>query len=102
MRKEDIYFFNGKWNFPDKKVNNEKPEPQKEEGPMMCVVFPLGQVKEICVASILYTFSILLGISLAFNLFWYLEMRRLEQKNLKMLDVIKKENLQIKYPDLKR
>ena len=103
---EKVYFANGKWKlspraqesgeyeykngdwYPKKKQKKLKPQPPKKK--MNCGAFPLGPIKEFCKMATLYILSGTLGVSLAFNLIWYLEKRHLEKQNLELLHIIKK------------
>jgi hypothetical protein len=53
----------------------------------MCGAFPLQTIKNILATASVYVFSAILGISLAFNVFLYMQTKLLEQHNLKLLEV---------------
>tara|TARA_B100000959_G_C14928355_1_gene602491 strand:- start:472 stop:792 length:321 start_codon:yes stop_codon:yes gene_type:complete len=85
----DYEYKNGDWH-PRQKEKKQKLKPQPLKKKMNCGAFPLGRIKEFCSIATLYILSGALGVSLAFNLIWYIEKRHLEQQNLELLEVIKK------------
>ena len=113
MSKEDVSYINGKWRLTSKakesgdyvyrngdwhpvskrqpKITPKTPKTPKKRKKMNCGAFPLGKIKEFCRVATLYLLSGALGVSLAFNVFWYLEKRELEQQNLEMLDAIEQK-----------
>jgi hypothetical protein len=62
-----------------------KTQPRKKKN--MCGAFPLQTIKNILATASVYVFSAILGISLAFNVFLYMQTKLLEQHNLKLLEV---------------
>jgi hypothetical protein len=106
MKRDKAIYVNGKWQlnplenpshyeyhegdwFPktvEKKKNT--PKPQKKVKKMSCGTFPLGTIKEFCKVATLYILSGALGMSLALNVFWYMEKRTLELQNLQLLEII--------------
>ena len=84
----DYVYKNGDW-FPKKREKQKqklKSQPPKKK--MNCGAFPLGAIKEFCKMTTLYILSGALGISLAFNLIWFIEKNHLEQQNLQLLEAI--------------
>ncbi len=68
-----------------------KHKPKKKVKKMQCGAFPLGRIKEFCKAATLYLLSAALGMSLALNVFWYMENRSLERQNLQLFEVLQEE-----------
>ena len=78
----------GDW-YPKKKKQTQtlfKSRTQKKK--TMCGAFPLQSIKNILATASLYIFSSVLGISLAFNIFLYMQMKNLERQNLQLLEVV--------------
>ena len=80
---------NGDW-YPKKKKKQTqklfKPKTRKKK--IMCGSFPLQTIKNGLAMAGMYIFSSVLGVSLAFNIFLYMQMRNLEQQNLQLLEVV--------------
>lgn len=68
---------------------SHKPKLKKKVKKMHCGAFPLGKIKEFCKTATLHLLSGALGISLAINIFLYMEKRTLEINNLKLLEALK-------------
>ena len=84
----DYVYKNGDW-FPRKREKQKQTlKSQTVRKKMHCGAFPLGKIKEFCKVATLYILSGTLGISLAFNLVWYVEKRHLERQNLQLLEAI--------------
>jgi hypothetical protein len=84
----DYAYKNGDWYPKEKTKKEQKPKPYKKTKKMNCGAFPLGKIKEALKITTLYILSGTLGISLAFNVVWYIEKRHLEQQNLQLLEVV--------------
>jgi hypothetical protein len=84
----DYEYKRGDW-YPKKKKKQTqklfKPQTRKKN---MCGGFPLQSIKNILATVGLYIFSGILGISLAFNVFLYMQTKLLEQHNLQLLEVV--------------
>ena len=103
---KNTFFINGKWRitpraaesgnyeykdgdwYPKKEKKQTqtlfKPQTQKKN---MCGSFPLQTIKNGLAMASMYIFSSVLGVSLAFNIFLYMQMKNLEQQNLRLLEV---------------
>ena len=78
----------GDWHPKKKKKQTQKlfkPQTQKKN---MCGSFPLQTIKNGLAMAGMYIFSSVLGVSLAFNIFLYMQMKNLEQQNLQLLEVV--------------
>jgi hypothetical protein len=84
----DYEYHDGDWHPKKKKKQKITPKPQKRIKKMNCGAFPLGSIKEFCKTATLYLLSAALGMSLALNVFWYMENRSLERQNLQLLEVV--------------
>jgi len=84
----DYEYKGGDW-YPKKKKKQTqklfKPLTQKKN---MCGSFPLQTIKNGLAMVGMYVFSSILGISLAFNIFLYIQTKSLEQQNLQLLEVV--------------
>jgi hypothetical protein len=79
----------GDWHPKKKKKQTQKLfKPQTRKKKTMCGSFPLQSIKNILATAGMYIFSSVLGVSLAFNIFLYMQMRNLEQQNLQLLEVV--------------
>jgi len=79
---------NGDWYPKEKKQTRTLFKLQTRKKKNMCGAFPLQSIKNILATAVLYIFSSILGISLAFNVFLYTQTRNLEQQNLRLLEVV--------------
>ncbi len=80
---------NGDWYPKKKKKQTQKLfKPQTRKKKTMCGSFPLQTIKNGLAMAGMYIFSSVLGVSLAFNIFLYMQMRNLEQQNLQLLEVV--------------
>ena len=84
----DYEYKGGDW-YPKKKKEQTqklfKPQTRKKN---MCSGFPLQTIKNGLAMAGMYIFSSVLGVSLAFNIFLYMQMKNLEQQNLQLLEVV--------------
>ena len=105
---KNTFFTNGKWRitpraaesgnyeykdgdwYPKKKKKQTQKlfTPQTRKKKTMCGAFPLQTIKNGLAMAGMYIFSSVLGVSLAFNIFLYMQMRNLEQQNLQLLEVV--------------
>ena len=85
----EFVYRDGDWYPETKKKTN--PNPEKETKKMNCGTFPLGKIKETCRMLTLYILSGALGMSLAFNLIWYIEKRNTEKENLELLEILQEK-----------
>ena len=83
----DYEYKGGDWYPKKKKKQTQKLFKLQTRKKNMCGVFPLQSIKNILASAGLYIFSSVLGISLAFNVFLYMQMKNLEQQNLELLEV---------------
>ena len=84
----DYEYKGGDWYPKKKKKQTQKlfePQTRKKN---MCGSFPLQTIKNGLAMAGMYIFSSVLGISLAFNIFLYMQMKNLEQQNLRLLEVV--------------
>lgn len=79
----------GDWHPKPKKKQKQTLKPQTVRKKMSCGAFPLGKIKEFCKVATLYLLSGALGVSLAINVFLYMEKRASEINNLKLLEILK-------------
>ena len=84
-------YHDGDW-YPKTKKKQEPVPKQRKIKKMNCGAFPLGKIKEFCRVATLYILSGALGISLALNVFWYMEKRYLENQNLQLKETLEKLN----------
>jgi hypothetical protein len=89
----EFEYKDGDW-YPKKKKKQAQQtlfesKPRKKK--TMCGSFPLQSIKNILATAGMYIFSSVLGVSLAFNIFLYMQMRNVEQQNLQLIEVINKE-----------
>ncbi len=87
----DFVYKDGDW-FPKTK-KKQKPQPKTPETnkKMNCGAFPLGKIKEFLKITTIYAISSMLGVSLAVNVFLYLEVRALEINNLQLIEILKEK-----------
>ena len=86
---QDYEYKDGDWHPKKKKKQTQKLfKPQTRKKKNMCGSFPLQSIKDGLALAGMYIFSGVLGISLAFNVFLYMQMRNLEQQNLQLLEVV--------------
>jgi hypothetical protein len=80
---------NGDWYPKKKKKQTQKLfKSQTRKKKTMCGSFPLQTIKNGLAMAGMYIFSSVLGVSLAFNIFLYMQMKNLEQQNLQLLEVV--------------
>jgi hypothetical protein len=90
MESQNYEYKNGDWH-PKKKQKQKQQKlfkPQARKKKTMCGSFPLQSIKDGLALAGMYAFSGILGISLAFNVFLYMQMRNLEEQNLQLLEVV--------------
>ena len=79
----------GDWHPKKKKKQTQKLfKPQTRKKKNMCGSFPLQSIKNGLAMAGMYIFSGILGISLAFNVFLYMQTKLLEQHNLQLLEAV--------------
>ena len=82
----DYEYKGGDWYPKKEKQTLFKSQTRKKK--VMCGGFPLQSIKNILATGGLYIFSGILGFSLAFNIFLYMQTKLLEQHNLQLLEVV--------------
>jgi hypothetical protein len=83
----DYEYKGGDWYPKKKKKQTQTLFKLKTRKKNMCGGFPLQSIKNILATASVYIFSAILGISLAFNVFLYMQTKLLEQHNLGLLEV---------------
>ena len=86
----EFEYKDGDWHPKNKKTKTNSNPPKKVKK-MSCGAFPLGKIKEACKVATLYILSGTLGVSLAFNVIWYIEKRNAERQSLELLEILQKE-----------
>ena len=85
----DYEYKRGDWYPKKKKKQTQKLfKPQTRKKKNMCGSFPLQSIKNGLAMAGMYIFSGILGISLAFNVFLYMQTKLLEQHNLQLLEAV--------------
>ena len=85
----DYVYHEGDWHYKERKKAQKKPQPTKNK--MNCVGFPLGKIKSTLEILTAYVISSLWGVSLAFNIFFYIQFKNIEQQNLELIEILQKK-----------
>lgn len=85
----DYVYHEGDWHHKEKKKSQKKSQPTKKK--MNCVGFPSGKIRSTLEVLGVYIISSVLGVSLAFNVFLFMQMRNVEQQNLQLIEILDKK-----------